>query len=484
MPERVVVRREIEVVSLERTDADGEVVETATARRSRVSARVTTTPTPPIASPVIDDEAPPEPAGEETVIEASVAPASTPPTSGESDLDDMMTDAFGDAPSYLGGEARSERTEPLRSDAPAPAVEVAMEGMSIPPPPPGRSTPRAEKRSEPPDARSNYAVEETIDRLLADSRTLGEDPAARKRVADAFAEIAGKLGGEMPEPPAQGLLGDLFRSEHYAREWGPHALRDRGSEVDAFGLDRAYEARMRPLLETLQKRWFRTIVRDVGHVPRDGRAMLVANHGGALPWDGLMLRLAVASEHPARREVRWLVEDSVFHAPFLGATANRLGAVRACPENAERLLADDEVVAVFPEGDKGAGKPFAQRYELQRFGRGGYVRLALRTRTPIVPVAIVGAEETNPVLFSTRRLAKLVGLPSLPVTATFPWLGPIGLMPLPSRWVMLFGEPIDLSAYAPATAEDPIAVQRISDEVRGAVQTLLSRALALRPSTF
>lgn len=399
----------------------------------------------------------------------------------------MLTDAFGDAPLFLGELAAAEPTPALRpaSTPPAPAVEVAFEpSQTMMPPPPAPAAPRARAESPDPEGRGNYAVEETIDRLLSDARSLGEDPSARKRVADAFAEIADKLGGQAPSAAPPGLLGDLFGSQHAAREWGPQALRDRGSVVDPFGLDRAYEQRLRPLFEALYRRWFRVVTRDVGLVPSTGRAMLVANHAGALPWDGLMLKTAVALEHPAAREVRWLVEDSVFHAPFLGATTNRLGAVRACPENAERLLADEALVAVFPEGDKGATKPFSRRYELQRFGRGGFVRLALRTRTPILPVAIVGAEEAHPTLFSLQRVGKLFGLPFLPVTSTFPWLGPLGLVPLPSRWVILFGEPIDVAAHPPGTEDDPIAVQRISEDVRTAVQSLLTRALAMRPSTF
>ncbi len=444
--------------------------------RPRVSARVSTTPVPaPKAPPPIAVD-PPALAPEPELSATEIA------------LDEgLMTDAFGDAPSFLETEparAPSRRERRASSTPPAPAVEVAFEpGQTLMPPPtaPAADRPRVEDTTEP---RSNYAVEESIDRLLSDARSLGEDPSARKRVADAFAQLAGKLGGEVaPEAPS-GLLGDLFGSQHYAREWGPQALRDRGSEVDAFGLDRAYEARYRPLFEAIYRRWFRVVTRDVVHVPAEGRAMLVGNHAGALPWDGLMLKMAVALEHPAEREVRWLVEDSVFHAPFLGAATSRIGAVRACPENAERLLADDALVAVFPEGDKGVSKPFARRYELQRFGRGGYVRLALRTRTPIVPVAIVGAEEAHPTIFSMRRAAKLFGVPFLPVTATFPWLGPIGLVPLPSRWVIVFGEPIDLARHPAGTEDDPIAVQRISDDVRNAVQSLLTQALSLRPSTF
>jgi 1-acyl-sn-glycerol-3-phosphate acyltransferase len=465
----------------------------AAKKPSRKSARASSRPVAaarPVAEAVVEEVVVRPSPKRRVSARVSVTPVPPPeaPSDAEFDLDDAaMTDAFGDAPAFLEGNvARTDKEKRrISSSPPPPAVEVALEATPtlMPPPPSPAQVSKPKRAAETSEPRSNYAVEETIDKLLTDARSLGEDPAARKRVADAFAEIADKLGGDAPTP-APGLLGDLFGSQHAAREWGPQALRDRGSEVDPFGLDRAYEARYRPLFEAMYKRWFRVTTRDVVHVPHEGRAMLVGNHAGTLPWDGLMLKTAVGLEHPAQREVRWLVEDSVFHAPFLGAVTNRLGAVRACPENAERLLESDTLLAVFPEGDKGATKPFTRRYELQRFGRGGYVRLALRTRTPIVPVAIVGAEEAHPTLFSMGRAAKLFGVPFFPVTATFPWLGPLGLVPLPSRWVIIFGEPIDLRDRAPGTEDDPIAVQRISDDVRNAVQSLLTQALSMRTSTF
>jgi 1-acyl-sn-glycerol-3-phosphate acyltransferase len=272
--------------------------------------------------------------------------------------------------------------------------------------------------------------------------------------------------------------------EYYVKQWGRVAMRNRSEEVDDFGLDRSYEQRARPVLEALYRRWFRAQARGLTNVPSEGRALLVGNHAGALPWDGLMLQTAIRLEHPAQREVRWLAEDFVAHSPFLGAITNRLGAVRACPENAERLLADEKLVAVFPEGEKGLGKPWASRYEIQRFGRGGFVKLALRTRTPIVPVAIVGSEETHPTLFRTDRLGRLFGVPFLPITPTFPFLGPLGLVPLPSRWVVRFGKAIDLRDEPERTQHDPVRVQHLTEEVRSAVQALVKRALEDRPSAF
>ncbi|AKF06001.1 lysophospholipid acyltransferase family protein [Sandaracinus amylolyticus] len=325
-----------------------------------------------------------------------------------------------------------------------------------------------------------YAIEQTLDRFLDDAAST-DDRAARRRAVEAFAQVAAHLGGTTDTPDAPGLARELLRPGYYVRQWGRLGLRDRSDDIDELGLDRTYETRFLPLFDRIYRSWFRVLARGLDHVPESGRCLVVANHGGALPWDGLMLRTAMRLDHPSRRELRWLAEDFVAHAPFLGAFVNRVGAVRACPENAERMLARDMLVAVFPEGEKGLGKPFGKRYELQRFGRGGYVKLALRTRTPIVPTAIVGSEEAHPLLFRTGALARLVGLPFLPITPTFPWLGPVGLVPLPSRWVILCGEPIHLDDADP---DDPIAVAHLNDRVRGAVQDLVRRALDLRERPF
>jgi 1-acyl-sn-glycerol-3-phosphate acyltransferase len=213
--------------------------------------------------------------------------------------------------------------------------------------------------------------------------------------------------------------------------------------------------------------------------------VIVANHaGGPLPYDGLMLRAAVRREHDSKRDLRWLAEDFVFYLPFVGASLNRLGAVRACQENAERLLSRERLVAVFPEGAKGIGKLFGERYRLQRFGRGGFIRLCLRTGTPIVPCAIVGAEEANPTVYRLESLAKLVGLPYLPVTPTFPALGPLGLLPAPTKWKMRFGEPIRLGSYGPEAADDDLLVTRLAEGVRTVIQDMLGGMLASRRSIW
>jgi 1-acyl-sn-glycerol-3-phosphate acyltransferase len=193
---------------------------------------------------------------------------------------------------------------------------------------------------------------------------------------------------------------------------------------------------------------------------------------------------AAAATAGAARELRWLAEDFVYYLPFVGTMMNRLGAVRACQENAERLLATGRLVAVFPEGAKGIGKLYRERYRLQRFGRGGFIRLCLRTGTPIVPSAIVGAEEASPMLYRLEYMAKTLGIPYLPVTPTFPALGPLGLLPAPTKWKVAFGEPLRFDDHGPEDADDEVLVGRLSERVRAAIQALLDRTLAARRSIW
>ncbi len=277
---------------------------------------------------------------------------------------------------------------------------------------------------------------------------------------------------------------ELLSTDFYLRKWGRLAMRNRSEEVDDFGYDPIYDEKVRPALDFLYTKYFRIEASGVDRIPAAGRCLLVANHSGTVPLDGVMIKTAVRREHPAHRHVRWLTEDFIYHFPYLGGAMNRLGAVRACQENAERLLANDELVAVFPEGVKGIGKLFAQRYRLQRFGRGGFIKLGLRTSTPIVPVAVVGAEETNPLLFRIEHLAKIVGLPYVPVTPTFPLLGPAGLLPAPTKWKMIFGEPIDFSSYGPEAADDELLVGKLAERVRANIQGMLDREIGSRKSVF
>jgi len=255
-------------------------------------------------------------------------------------------------------------------------------------------------------------------------------------------------------------------------------------EVDEFGRDAKFTDTIRPLLEFLYTVWWRVEPAGVENVPAEGPALVVANHSGVLPWDGVMITLALRHEHPARRECRMLALDMFALLPFLAPALARTGAVRASQENGERLLRSGELVGVFPEGVKGVGKRYRDRYKLARFGRGGFVRLALRTSAPIVPCAVVGAEEIHPVLAKANWVGRPIGLPYFPITPTFPALGPLGVIPLPTKWSIDFADPIPTAEYGPAAADDSILVNRLSEQVRSIIQRMIAGRLARRRSIW
>ncbi|SFD94139.1 1-acyl-sn-glycerol-3-phosphate acyltransferase [Actinopolyspora alba] len=255
--------------------------------------------------------------------------------------------------------------------------------------------------------------------------------------------------------------------------------------VDEFGFDRELTERFfLPLLRTVYDNWFRVEAVGLHNVPHDSGALVVANHSGTLPWDALMTTVALHDYHPTGRQLRMLGADVVFGTPLVGALARKTGQTLACNPDAERLLRGGEIVGVWPEGFKGIGKPFRDRYKLQRFGRGGFVSAAMRSGVPIVPCSIVGAEEIYPKIGDIRPLARLLGLPYFPVTPFFPHLGPLGTVPLPSKWYIEFGEPIDTAEHGPEAAEDPMVVFNISDQVRETIQETIYRLLAQRRTVF
>ena len=256
-------------------------------------------------------------------------------------------------------------------------------------------------------------------------------------------------------------------------------------EVDLFGFDEELtEAVLLPLIRPLYRYWFRVEVRGIENVPASGGTLVVANHSGTIPLDSLMTQVAVHDEHPQRRHLRMLGADLVFQLPFVADLARKSGTTLASNEDAERLLGSGELVGVWPEGFKGIGKPFAERYKLQRFGRGGFVSAAIRSGAPIVPCSIVGAEETYPLIGNLGTLARLLGVPYVPLTPTFPWLGPLGLVPLPSKWIIEFGEPVPTDAHPAGAAEDPMLVFDLTDRVRETIQQTLHALLVRRRSAF
>jgi 1-acyl-sn-glycerol-3-phosphate acyltransferase len=255
--------------------------------------------------------------------------------------------------------------------------------------------------------------------------------------------------------------------------------------VDEFGFDsHLNNAIFLPLLRVFFKSWFRVEVSGVENLPLTGAALVVANHAGVLPFDGLMASVAVHDEHPAHRDLRLLAADMVFDIPFIGQAARKAGHTMACTSDAHRLLAAGELTAVFPEGYKGLGKPFRDRYKLQRFGRGGFVAAALRAKAPIVPCSIVGSEEIYPMIADVKLLARLFGLPYFPVTPLFPLAGPAGLIPLPSKWHIQFGEPIPTDEYDESAADDPMVTFELTDQVRETIQQTLYQLLANRRNAY
>jgi len=256
-------------------------------------------------------------------------------------------------------------------------------------------------------------------------------------------------------------------------------------EVDDFGYDEELTDQvLMSLLRPVYEKYFRVEVKGVENIPAEGGALIVANHSGTLPLDGLMMQVAVHDQHPAGRHLRLLAADLVFVLPVVNELARKLGHTLACAEDAERLLGQGELVGVMPEGFKGIGKPFNERYKLQRFGRGGFVSTALRKGVPIIPCSIVGAEEIYPMIGNAKTLARVLGIPYFPLTPTFPWLGPLGAVPLPTKWTIQFGEPILTDGYPPEAAEDPMLMFNLTDQVREQIQHTLYKLLVQRRSVF
>lgn len=253
--------------------------------------------------------------------------------------------------------------------------------------------------------------------------------------------------------------------------------------VDEYGFDAEITERfMMAALRPIAQKWFRVEVRGVENIPATGGALVVSNHSGTVPVDGLMTMLKIHDE--TGRFLRPLGADLVFKLPVVSTLARKGGATLACNEDAERMLSGGELVGVWPEGFKGIGKPFSERYKLQRFGRGGFVSAALRTGVPIIPLSVVGAEEIYPLVGNIPSLARLLGVPYIPITPFFPLLGPLGLVPLPSKWLLEFGEPIRTDAYDAVEADDPMLVFNVTDQVRETIQQTLFSLLRERQSVF
>lgn len=255
--------------------------------------------------------------------------------------------------------------------------------------------------------------------------------------------------------------------------------------VDEYGYDEELSKEiLLPLTKFLYEQWWRVEVRGIENVPAQGPALIASNHSGTLPWDGAMLLAALQLEHPDSPVCRLLGADLLWTVPFLSHLARKAGNTVACDEDALHMLKRGELVGVFPEGFKGIGKPFSERYHLQRFGRGGFVEVAVATGAPIIPCAIVGAEEIYPMIYDFQPLARLLGFPYFPITPFFPLLGPLGMIPLPSKWIIEFGEPIPTDVYPREAKDDPMTLFDVSDRVRDTIQQMLYKNLMSRRNWF
>jgi 1-acyl-sn-glycerol-3-phosphate acyltransferase len=281
-------------------------------------------------------------------------------------------------------------------------------------------------------------------------------------------------------PPRPDSVPDLRR----LRELMPAPEPSRA--IDDWGRSQRVFDLIEPLLDFYYRYWFRVEVEGVEHVPARSGALIVSNHSGALPPDAPMIMQAIRHEHPAPRPVYMLGEHWFKGYPGVGLLTNKIGLVAAHPANAQRLLRDEQRLAlVFPEGQKGSRKLYWQRYRLRRFGRGGFVRTALRAAVPIVPVAVVGAEEAMPIFAHVPLLQRLTGLAYFPVNHAFPHLGlAAALMYLPAKFKIRFLEPVDLSAHPPEDADDLALVQGLAEEIRAHIQRELEQLLLDRRSVW
>jgi 1-acyl-sn-glycerol-3-phosphate acyltransferase len=389
-----------------------------------------------------------------------------------------------------GAPAKKAVAKPKKAADPAGKAPAAAPGRPAADKPaakkPAAKKPAAKKTAPPKDAPTKPRLRAVTDEdAAAAAAAAAEEAARRTRTAGAAPLSAGIPIDEIfvaVIEAAQRVLGSDWESRVATLLATVRKRLSGDYEIDEFGFDPEIAQVLTAAVEPIAEKWFRLEVRGIENIPEDGGALLVANHSGTVPLDGLITGYAVKKY--AGRNLRPLGADLVFALPLVGQVARKVGATLACQEDAERLLTGGELAGVWPEGFKGIGKPFAERYKLQRFGRGGFVSSAMRAQVPIVPVSIVGAEEIYPLVGNVPSLARLLGLPYLPITPFFPLLGPLGLVPLPSKWIIEFGEPVRTDAYEPQAADDPMLLFNVTDQVRETIQQTLYKLLIERGNAF
>lgn len=343
-----------------------------------------------------------------------------------------------------------------------------------------------------------------LDELIARVKAIDPDYSPPTFSAQGLVELVDNSSKKMPARIRLGIYDrlrssineDLLDAEtwkglwymvNYTLEYQGDILKRRlkgDYETDEWGLDWEFVEAMRPFLDFMYKMYWRVETSGIEHIPDYERALLVCNHSGQLPWDGAMIMTAILNEHPAQRLVRNLYANWFSTLPFLSAILVKMGQALASVENGTRLLEQDELVGVFPEGYKGVGKLFKNRYRLARFGRGGFTKMAIRTGAPLIPVSVVGAEETYVSVANSSTLARLAGFPYFPISLRFPWFGLLGIVPYPTKWYIDFGEPIPVDEYNPEQADNLVLVSQLTDQVRNVVQDMVNDRLSNRRSVF
>ena len=294
-------------------------------------------------------------------------------------------------------------------------------------------------------------------------------PASRSGVSGAVRDLVGAF---LPLS-ARDLEREIDERLHRA----PNRLNEYG--YDPYGLSLDAARRMMLPMALLYRHYFRVETFGIEKVP-SGRVLLIANHAGQLPFDGAMINVAMLLEAEPPRICRAMGEYFLPRLPWMGVAMARMGSMVGTPENCVHMLENEECVVVFPEGARGMNKPYTERYQLQRMGL-GFMRLALETDTPIVPVAIVGSDDQQPGLANFSGLARMLGLPALPVTLGFPLLGPVGMLPLPVKYRIYFGQPMFFEGDA--NDEDAVNQSRV-DAVRDAIEAMLIRGVRKRRGIF
>lgn len=339
------------------------------------------------------------------------------------------------------------------------------------------------------------ALHQSIEQLQALTPSFVPPPLTPQAIMETMQTLLPSMEGEIAQQIKMAWeSGDLFDPETWQGIWYIMSYtvnyqldmikrRFTGEyETDEWGLDVEFLEAVRPIFDFLYTYYWRVEVTGIEHLPSDGAGLIVPNHSGLLPFDSAMVGMAVLKEHPNERIVRTLYANWMPQVPFLAPFLEKLGQASANVPNGVRLLEQGELVAVYPEGYHGSTKPYTQRYRLASFGQGGFIRMALMTESVIVPTAVIGAEESYLTLGHSKLLGEIMGVPVFPISARFPWLGLLGLIPFPTKWYIDFGEPISLAGYGAGAVSKPALMKELAEEVRAQVQKMVTARLLVRKS--